>query len=155
MIPWDIVKKYAVINGLDPNLVAAFIMTESSGNPQATRFEPGWKYFLNPALFSDDTDLEKQQQATSWGLMQVMGTIARELGYSGDLTALAQPDLGVKYGCLKLKQLAGKYAGQSDMIAAYNAGSPRRLDDGEYTNQKYVDTVLGYFVKFQQDQQQT
>lgn len=34
---WEaLISKYANQNGLDPNLVAAIIMTESSGNPNAT-----------------------------------------------------------------------------------------------------------------------
>lgn len=146
-IPWGAVHNYAEDAGLDAQLIAAFIMTESSGNPDATRFEPHWAYFYSPELYTDDEHNlaeERTQQATSWGLMQVMGSVARELKYRGDLESLVIPELSVKYGCLLLTRLKLRYPDQNDMIAAYNAGSPRRLPNGQYCNQAYVDHVLGY-----------
>lgn len=143
-LPWPIINQCAAAHGLDPDLIAAFIMTESSGNPGATRFEPKWRYFYRPeAMEPEEADSEKVKQATSWGLMQVMGSVARELGYQGDLVDLAQPQIGLEYGCLKLATLMHKYA-LHDAISSYNAGSPRQDGTGNYVNQKYVNTVLGY-----------
>ena len=145
LLPWDIIHKHADACGLDSHLIAAIVMTESSGKPDSKRFEPHWKYFKNLELYVDEFQDEQTKQATSWGLCQVMGAVAREFGYAGDLPDLCQPELGIKYGCLKLKSLMTHYPDKADMIAAYNAGSPRHLPNGAYTNQNYVDTVLKFF----------
>ena len=87
---------------------------------------------------------ERQDQMTSWGLMQVMGAVARELGHTGPLSDLLDPPTGLFYGCLHLRRFRAKYDIWPDVIAAYNAGSPRRVAGqiGPYVNQSYVDKVL-------------
>lgn len=137
--------------GVDSDLVRAIITVESSWNPWAIRFEPAWRYFVNPRDWADKLlitfETEQTLQACSWGPMQVMGAIARELGFQQELNRLSDPELGITYGVLKLKSLAQKYRDESDVIAAYNAGSPRKTSGGMYENQKYVDKVHQSLIK--------
>ena len=131
---------------IDPFLVAAISMVESGGNPYAMRFEPKWAYafkekeYAKPLGSSEET--EKNAQMTSWGLMQVMGTVAREHGFKGWLTELCRPELGILYGCKHLRLKLDKYKNTWEAVAAYNAGSPRLTPDGKFENQYYVDRVV-------------
>lgn len=130
---------------VDPDLVLAIIQVESNGNKWACRFEPGWKYhkdtikWAKALLQSEET--EKNQQSTSWGLMQVMGTVAREMGFTGHLPQLCLEPVGIRCGCLKLQSLFKKYESQDDVISAYNQGNARKDETGRYINQGYVDKV--------------
>lgn len=130
--------------GIDPMLAIAIAEVESAGDPLAVRFEPGWKYHYNVDNFAKlcriSQDTEQMLQACSFGLMQVMGTVARELGFEGSLIKLTDPRIGAKYGCLKLSKLFKVLNSVDDVIAAYNAGSPIKKD-GKYINQQYVDKV--------------
>jgi soluble lytic murein transglycosylase-like protein len=150
---WSILESEAVPAGLDPKLVGAIAMTESSWDPAATRFEPLWKYFVDVPRWAAEAgvtyDEERRDQATSWGLMQVMGSVARELGYTGRLADLRyNAEAGAALGCKKLAALLRTYPQETDAIAAYNAGSPRRLDDGSgrYVNAGYVDAVYQHLA---------
>ena len=69
--------------------------------------------------------------------------MARELGFDGRfLSELTNPDIGIKYGAMHLKNQYNRYNDWTDAIAAYNAGSARKKDNGDYVNQIYVDKVL-------------
>lgn len=134
--------------GVDRDLVKAIVMKESAGNTWAVRYEPAWKYFAdvqNHALKTRISfETERTCQAMSWGLMQVMGSVCRELLYEGDLTKLCQEDIGLTYGIRKLRTLLKKHMIQNDAIAAYNSGFPRLRADGKYMNQAYVDGVNAF-----------
>lgn len=144
----EIILKYASIYELDPLMVLAIIKVESQGNPHVTRFEPNYKYFYRvdefakklspPATF----DTERVHQQTSWGLMQIMGAVAREHGFTGHIPQLLDPDTNISYGCKHLARV--RRAGYSDLdqIAAYNAGIARKMITGIYVNQGYVTKVL-------------
>jgi hypothetical protein len=96
---------------LPPELVCA-VCEEESGkrgkppgeredwNPQATRYEPGFfaRYEANQFLPMD----EKQGRARSYGLMQIMGETAREIGFRGDFNQLYTPESGLEFGCIWL-----------------------------------------------------
>lgn len=145
-LPWNLINTHAGKNGIDPKLVGAFIAVESAGKSSASRYEPGWKYFLNPEQFAKSlgitTATETVHQATSWGLMQVMGSVAREQGFTEQLPKLIVPGPNLDVGCQFLKKLQGKYPTLQDLIASYNAGSPRKNADGTYVNEAYVQKVL-------------
>lgn len=146
---------------LDERWVYAVIMKESSGNNWATRFEEalytshmtkyaaGSKtYFINPKGFSRARKItegtERVHQMTSFGLMQVMGFKARELGYGMDLPAICDVTTGITLGCQALKGFLDEYQGVfRHAAAAYNAGSVRiNPTTGKLVNQGYVDQVL-------------
>lgn len=130
--------------GIDPDLVEAMAMTESSGNPKATRYEPNfYKKYVQPMLTKNAiSPKEAIGRATSWGLLQLMGQVAREKGFAGKFEELFEPSVNLTWALKHLKRFINKYpAGLDDAIASYNAGSPRRNDAGSYVNQAYVDRV--------------
>lgn len=140
-----IVERFAHESGIDADLAIAVASVESSWNPNAVRFEPKWKYFhSDSASFAKNLGItletEQALQAISWGLLQVMGAVARELGYAGPIQLLSSPELGAEYGCKKLAKCLERYPHEPDAIAAYNGGTPRSVD-GQYVNQSYVDRV--------------
>ncbi len=140
-----IVEAAALKNGCDPDIAVAIAANESSWDTYAVRYEPKWKYLENVTIharadrITDET--ETQLQKFSWGLMQVMGSVARELKFELALPMLCIPEFGADYGTKKLAQLWRKYPNELDVIAAYNAGSPRKTEQGLYVNQGYVNKV--------------
>ena len=123
---------------LDPYLIAAICEVESRFDTFAIRYEPHYRWLFGEELSPTETISQK----TSWGLMQVMGAVARERGLrSKYLSVLTTPKIGIRFGCAHLAWFRDKkgYSGD-DMIAAYNAGSPRKKS-GIYLNQGYVDKV--------------
>jgi len=144
-LPWNLISRQATSHNLDPALVGAFIQVESSGKGSRSRFEPAWGYFLTPDLFAKSLGITREteeiHQKTSWGLMQIMGGVARELGFTDNLPKLIVPAININFGCMHLSKLIAKYQALPDAIASYNAGSPRKTADGKYVNQDYVDKV--------------
>ena len=115
-------KKWAPKYGLDPFLVCAVIEQESAWNPWAMRFEPGFlARYIIPLKIADPT--EAHARATSFGLMQAMGQIAREQGFGGRfLTELCDPDVGVAIGCRKLQECFSVHGDAETALLAYNGG---------------------------------
>ncbi len=144
------IEDTAKLYGIDPDLVEAFVMAESSGNPQATRYEPAfYKRYIQPLIPKEGiTPHEAIGRATSWGLMQIMGQVARERGFKGEFEELLTPNQGLDWGCKHLKRFLKRYDPDLDAaIASYNAGSPRRTDTGRsFVNQRYVDKVKNYYT---------
>lgn len=136
-------------HGLPVPLVRAIVQVESGGNPWAYRFEPDFlARYVEPTprrFGAVSVESERFGRATSWGLMQVMGQVARERGCDAAfLSALCEPRLGLEYGCRQLSWLRDRYLarwGWDGVTAAYNAGSPRVTPDGRFVNQAYVDRV--------------
>jgi soluble lytic murein transglycosylase-like protein len=108
-------------HSLWPELVCAVVEQESSWNPWAMRYEADFydRYILPQVVrggLGDET--EARARAFSWGLMQVMGQVAREHGFAGaSLGALCDPFAGLDVGC---RVLAAK-------IAAAAGNVPRAL----------------------------
>lgn len=171
------VQNVAVMKDLPAALLAALVLKESGGRVSAWRFEPPYRYYWDCARnqpFRAPTAAERAGemapedfrvpdgwlvtrhtewvgQACSWGPLQVMGAVAREYGFRGDFTELCGAGLGLEYGAMHLNKLRNRFLdkhGWTGVVAAYNAGSPRRIDDGlNWVNQEYVDGVrkLGGF----------
>ena len=135
---------------LDPDLVEAHVMTESSDKPDAWRYEPAfWKTYIKKMGITDAT--ESAGRATSWGLLQLMGQVAREMGYQGSWTGLCDPTTNIEYGCKKLSKCYTKYAPDIDAgIASYNCGTPKMVD-GKFMNQEYVDRVHKFLYKIKHE----
>lgn len=149
-LPLQTIYRHANQAGLDPLLVAAIIKVESGGVSGCTRLEPQFKHFFKIEEYSNKLGItpitEASHQQTSWGPMQVMGSVARELGFEGHMPMLCETELGIKFGVLKLKQLWTRWGGKiDDVVAAYNAGSPIKDDTGHYKNNKYVIKVMTYY----------
>ena len=165
-----LIQSAAAGAALPPLLLIAIIEQESDGNVWAWNPEPRYRYLWDvqfnrpfrtlteaerasetpsrdfPCL-GGDRDQEWWGQCASWGLMQVMGAVAREHGFRGAyLTELCEPETNLEYGCRHLAALRDRFHaahGWPGVVAAYNAGSPRRVGvDGPYENQSYVDEVM-------------
>lgn len=137
--------------GLPVRAVAACVQVESGGDPDAERYEEGFqRRYLDgkPCHFVHHSCTKAEEirmRATSYGLMQVMGQVAREGGFTGRLTDLKEAATGLDYGCRHLAKKRDLYLakrGWAGVFAAYNAGSPRYDEAGRFVNQWHVDKVL-------------
>ena len=138
---------------VDPALAKAIVTIESGWNPNLSRYEPMWKYFYKVDLFASDLKItpatETVDQAKSYGLFQIMGGVARELGFNGYMQTLFQPETNISWGLMHLRNFTLKYNDIRDVIASYNAGSPRKTANGTtYSNQAYVDKVMENYHRF-------
>ncbi|MFZ5788993.1 MAG: lytic transglycosylase domain-containing protein [Acidobacteriota bacterium] len=156
--------------GLEPALVAALILQESAGDPWAWNPEPRYRWLWDvrqdrpfrrledhevlaeapPADFgcvAGDPDQEWWGQQASWGLLQVMGSVARERGFRGPyLTELCDPETNLTYGCAHLARLFARFpaAGVEGVVSAYNAGRPV-----ETNRETYVAPVMRRYLALQ------
>lgn len=152
----QMVQEAALDAGLPISVVRGVVQQESQGFPKATRYEPGfylqyickgWVATLLKKLKLGLDSAEAKGRATSWGLMQVMGQSAREMGFTGPFSDLLIPEVGLYWGCKHLaikKRLYFARYGWAGVLSAYNAGSPLVLKSGKYKNQHYVDGSLRY-----------
>ncbi len=141
-----LIQAAAKANGIDPNLAIAIAGHESNFNCEVVRYEPDWEYIVQVAENSDRLvityNTELVLQKCSWGAMQIMGSVTRELGFKGQLSTLVYPTNGVNYGCRKLALLLKKYPNEFDAVSSYNQGSPKKESNGLYKNQLYVNDVM-------------
>jgi soluble lytic murein transglycosylase-like protein len=90
-------------HALWPELVCAIVEKESAWNPWALRYEPEFyeKYVAPQFARGAIADVtESRARAFSWGLMQVMGQVAREHGFKSEsLAFLCDPAMGLEIGC--------------------------------------------------------
>ena len=124
---WTDLRKYSVLNGLDPYLVASLIRQESEFNAAAI------------------------SRANAVGLMQLLPktgkTVAKQVklkGYSAP--QLYTPSVNLELGTRYFKDMVDKYNGQFEYaLAAYNAGSDRVgdwLGQGHYRDpQEFVESI--------------
>lgn len=126
-------------------ILAALIQVESGGNQYAMRYEPAFfKRYVEgkpvQAFGACSLETERTARATSWGPLQIMGAVARELGYQKPfLSQLCGPD-GLAMGVLYLQKLAAKFLdshGWAGVVSAYNAGP-----GGIGSNPSYIAKVL-------------
>lgn len=166
----DIIIREAKSYDLNPAVMLAIAQVESSFSTWAMRFEPGYRWMydvVNKKPFRRASSIEVYSvtsppdfpyrqnigsrstewigQKTSWGLFQVMGAVARECGYDMAFPALCDSVVGARYGIMHYHNLHNRFVskgGEEAVIAAYNAGSPRKRMDGKWENQEYVERVL-------------
>jgi soluble lytic murein transglycosylase-like protein len=116
------IEAAAKLHHLDPQLVEAVVLVESSGRASAYRYEPAyWRRYLEgkPAWKGKNP----RRVAASYGLMQVMFPTAVERGYHGEPEELFVPSVGLEFGCRELARLLAWASGNTDQaLAAYNGG---------------------------------
>lgn len=127
----DKAKYYARVYDLDGALVCAVIEQESNWAQWAIRYEPEFqKRYVEP-LGKGET--ETVARSISWGLMQLMGQVARELGFQGKMASLCDPDVGLPLSCQHLKNKMDAHSGDVHAgLQAWNGGG----------NPDYADEVL-------------
>ena len=130
-------RQAAARHGLDPVLVCAVVEQESGWNPGAMRYEPR---FYDRYVPKNLPPTEACARAFSWGLMQVMGQVARENGFTGKFfTELCQPAAGLEVGCCVLKTKLDRASGDiSKALLLWNGGA----------RPAYADEVLARMPKY-------
>jgi soluble lytic murein transglycosylase-like protein len=120
-------RKAAAAHSLDPALVCAVVEQESGWNPWAMRFEPLFFAKYVAALYTNNkvSASEAYARGFSWGLMQVMGQVAREAGFDAlYLSALCDPEQGLAIGCKVLHKKFDAAAGDvTRALLAWNGGA--------------------------------
>jgi len=119
-------RKAAAAQALDPGLVCAVVEQESAWNPWAIRYEPLFfsKYVASLYTNNKISASEAYARGFSWGLMQVMGQVAREAGFDAlFLSALCDPEQGLAIGCKVLRKKLDAAAGDTARaLLAWNGG---------------------------------
>jgi soluble lytic murein transglycosylase-like protein len=152
-LPWRLIQASAKEFSISPILIASVIQVESAGNTHACRYEPRWKHYPSSNEISTlsrtwgaSFDTVKVLMSTSWGLCQVIGTVALENGYQDWSNKLCIPEIGIHYGAKILKKKQERYGSDPCKIyASFNAGSVRMTDGGMFINQKNVDHFYKYY----------
>ena len=132
----------AQAHGLDPALVCAVIEQESAWNTWAMRYEPAFfaKYVASLYTNNKVSATEAYARGISWGLMQVMGQVARENGFTDRfLSGLCDPESGIEFGCRVLRKKLDSAKGDTAQgLLLWNGGA----------NSKYAAEVLGRCVRY-------
>jgi soluble lytic murein transglycosylase-like protein len=125
-------------HALEPALVCAVIEQESAWDTHAIRYEPAFRSRYVAPLGLPAT--EEIARSISWGLMQVMGQVAREHGFSGkSLAALCEPAVGLDIGCAVLAVKMTAAGGDvSRALQLWNGGA----------NPNYAAEVLARVVRY-------
>lgn len=108
---------------LDPDVVCGVCEQESGWNVWAVRYEPAFLVrYVQPLKL---LQTESVARSISWGLMQVLGQVAREQGFKGEfLSQLCDPEIGIEYGCLVLASKLAMHEGNLEAgLLSYNGGS--------------------------------
>jgi soluble lytic murein transglycosylase-like protein len=101
----SLAREVAAKHGLDPQLVCSVVEQESAWDTFAVRYEPAFfAKYVAPLYTNNKVSVtEAYARSVSWGLMQVMGEVARERGFAGNfLSSLCDPATGLEYGCRHL-----------------------------------------------------
>lgn len=120
-------RQTASDHNLAPELVCAICEQESSWEPFAIRYESAFmSKYVAPLFTNNKIDAtEAYARAISWGLMQVMGQVARELGFHGRyLAELSDPAVGLSIGCALLqRKLAAADGNVASALLLWNGGA--------------------------------
>lgn len=165
----EIAAKYR----LPAELVCAMVAVESGWDTAACRFEPHYRYLwdvrrnapfrrLDAAESNNEQappdfhaprgvgrHTEWQHQQTSWGLLQVMGAVARERGCNTPfLTALCEPAIGLEFGCRHIAHYAYTCSfleryGWPGVCRAYNGGPHAAAHNTNPVYPQKVAAVMG------------
>jgi soluble lytic murein transglycosylase-like protein len=138
----ELARKAAEAEGLDPAVVCAVVEQESAWNPWAMRYEPSFFAKYVAPLYTNNKvgATEAYARGFSWGLMQVMGQTAREMGMSSlHLSALCDPATGLAVGCKILKTKLARAGGElRKALLAWNGGA----------NPDYADEVVARMERY-------
>ena len=129
----------AAKHALDGPLVCAVVEQESAWDTHAIRYEPAFRTRYVAPLGLPPT--EEVARSISWGLMQVMGQVARGHGFTGKfLSALCEPATGLDIGCAVLASKLSAAAGDiARALALWNGGA----------NPNYAPGVLARLAHYQ------
>lgn len=137
---------------LDPYLVEAVVWVESRAQADAFRHEPKfWFRYLSKLPEYQGTN--PRRVSSSYGLMQIMYPVAKEIGFVGEPEELFLPSTNLLWGCRKLRRLTDWAAEYKDVtpddrlratLASYNGGRGGNVPGTELRpdNAQYAERVL-------------
>jgi len=134
----NLARLAAAKHSLDSALVCAIVEQESAWETHAIRYEPAFRTRYVSPLGLPAT--EEVARSISWGLMQVMGQVARENGFSGkSLAELCVPSTGLEIGCAIFASKLSTAAGDVPRaLKRWNGGA----------NSDYATQVLARVAKY-------
>ena len=123
---WPMLDKWCVELQVSQSFVMAVIHAESSGNPDAMRYEPDFerRYITNNPTWRQrcvELGMTPREVATSYGLMQLMFSTAYGYGCRSVKQAL-DPDQNMRFGIAHLAAMINLHGGKEAALAAYNGG---------------------------------
>jgi soluble lytic murein transglycosylase-like protein len=137
----------AAQHSLDPALICAIVEQESAWDPHAIRYEPAFRTRYVAPLGLPPT--EEVARSISWGLMQVMGQVAREHGFEAkSLAALCDPATGLAIGCAVFAAKLRASTNDAVSVANSNVEHALALWNGG-ANASYAAQVLARIVHYQ------
>ena len=139
----------AAQHSLDAALICAIVEQESAWDPHAIRYEPAFRTRYVAPLGLPPT--EEVARSISWGLMQVMGQVAREHSFTAkSLAALCDPATGLAIGCavFAAKLRASANDGDASGVAANVVHRALELWNGG-VNTSYAAQVLARVARYQ------
>src|SRR5271155_6176946 len=118
----SLARDAATKHSLDPALVCAVVEQNSAWAAHAIRYEPAFRTRYVAPLGLPPT--EEIARSMSWGLMQVMGQVAREHGFHGPLlSSMCDPAVGLAIGCTVLAaKLAARAGNVPRGLTLWNGG---------------------------------
>ena len=133
---------------IDPALFAALVIQESGGNPDAYRHEPAYqaKYVTGQARWNRARAMgwTDEELATSWGLTQVLGATAWNMGWHYPPEKILDPASNLALGAKYLRKKLDQYGNVLEALLAYNGGDGAvyAYRKGECHNCAYANSVL-------------
>ena len=150
----QLARTAAATEGLDPALVLAVVAQESGGNPWLSRYEPGFfaryidksaihivvQEFCRKAPYTVSFETELRERATSRGLMQILGQVAREQGFLEPIPKLHDAPTGLQWGCKFLRKCLDRNNGDTRRaLLRWNGGSDPLYPDKVFNRmEQYV-----------------
>lgn len=80
---------------------------------------------------------ERFGQQHAWGLMQVMGSVARAYRFEGAFTDLWDPETNLGIGMVHLRRLYRRHKNWPDAIADYHTGTVEK-QQGRYRDHRFI-----------------
>ena len=139
----------AAQHSLNAALICAIVEQESACDPHAIRYEPAFRTRYVAPLGLPPT--EEVARSISWGLMQVMGQVARGHNFTAKaLAALCDPATGLAIGCavFAAKLRASANDGDASGVAANVVHRALELWNGG-VNTSYAAQVLARVARYQ------
>jgi soluble lytic murein transglycosylase-like protein len=136
----ELIKLHATRHNLDPELVAAVVLQESAGQATEKRLENGFyrKYVRKTETIGnvppgpDDVpaSVEAVLRSTSFGLMQIMGQVAREFGFKNRwLSDLEDRGINLNLGCQIFSKHLRDRGSVRLALLRWNGGGNAHYDD--------------------------
>lgn len=122
------IERNEVENGLPKGILSAIAKVESNLNPNRVTKNDG------------------RGRKTSYGLLQIQESSAKQVGFRGSPSKLISPELNIYYGAKYFKWLLGREKGDvAQALNCYNLGPSHSLCKNK-SSFKYSEKVLNAYI---------